>query len=381
MRVVHCCLSCFYIDNFSYQENEIVLRNVLDGHEVTVIASLETYDSKNNLIYVAPNEYIGAEGARVVRVPYCSFLPFKLARKVRAYNGVKRLLESLNPEIILFHGLSAWELLTVSRFARLNPHIRLFVDCHQDFNNSARSWISRNLLHKLFYKRIFQNSLEAIEEVLAVTVESQDFATEFYGSPKSKTRIFPLGVSIEDDEKLFWRRQKFRAEHSIEANDLVIVQTGKLNASKKLRDALLAFIKIKSEDLKFVIAGRMSDDVRDECHELLVSDRRILNLGWQSSDNLRNALAGSDLYIQPFGQTVTTQMAMGSGCVVIVENLPSHRWLIGDKGYLFNGSAELPETLFMAVENRSRIPALRTLTLDFARRELDYQMLARKLFN
>jgi hypothetical protein len=44
MKIVHMCLSCFYIDGYFYQENEIIRQNVDDGHDVVVIASTESYD-------------------------------------------------------------------------------------------------------------------------------------------------------------------------------------------------------------------------------------------------------------------------------------------------------------------------------------------------
>ena len=45
MKIAHICLSCFYIDGFSYQENELVRQNVSDGHDVLVITSTETINA------------------------------------------------------------------------------------------------------------------------------------------------------------------------------------------------------------------------------------------------------------------------------------------------------------------------------------------------
>ena len=68
MKICHMCLSCFYIDGYSYQENELVRQNVLDGHEVFVIASTETYAEDRTLSYIRPGDYEGGEGAPVCRV-------------------------------------------------------------------------------------------------------------------------------------------------------------------------------------------------------------------------------------------------------------------------------------------------------------------------
>ena len=67
MKILHLCLSCFYIDGFSYQENELARQNNLDGHDVLVIASTENYDANGRLVYGEPREYIGSDGVPVVR--------------------------------------------------------------------------------------------------------------------------------------------------------------------------------------------------------------------------------------------------------------------------------------------------------------------------
>ena len=69
MRILHLCLSCFYIDDAGYQENHLVRQHVADGHEVLVIASTEIFDGKGGLGYAEPGSYIGSDGAKVIRIP------------------------------------------------------------------------------------------------------------------------------------------------------------------------------------------------------------------------------------------------------------------------------------------------------------------------
>ena len=70
MRILHCCLSCFYIDGYNYQENILPKINKLDGHEVMVIASTETYIDNNNLGYIEPCEYYTCENVLIKRIAY-----------------------------------------------------------------------------------------------------------------------------------------------------------------------------------------------------------------------------------------------------------------------------------------------------------------------
>ena len=120
----------------------------------------------------------------------------------------------------------------------------------------------------------------------------------------------------------------------------------------------------------------MTDEVGGECLPLIQSDPRILYLDWLSTEELRSLLAGVDCYLQPFGQTVTTQMAMGFGCVILAQDLPSHRWLVGNNGCLFNDASELTDVLRWVVKNQVRLEKLKLATLQFAAAYLDYRKLA-----
>ena len=381
MKIVHVCLSNFYIDGYAYQENILVSEHVRAGHDVHVIASTESFDERLRFTYLSPGSYSGNDGALVTRLQYRYNMFPRLARKVRAYVGLEQILEDLKPQIIMFHSLCAWSLLTVTAYVRRNPGVKFFADCHEDFNNSARTWASRELLHKLFYKPIFRSCVDQIHEVLCITVESLDFAIDFYGSPRDKTRIYPLGCTIEASELVAQRRYDFRVRHGFFDTDIVITQTGKLDHTKQLEASLQAFCANSSSNLKLVIAGKMSDDVRARCLPLIQSDSRILDLGWQTPDELRTVLAGADCFLQPFGQTATTQMAMGYDCVILAQDVPSHRWLVGDNDFLFKDASELPVVLKRVIENQEELDKLKLANSHFAAAHLDYKKLALQILS
>jgi hypothetical protein len=360
----------------TYQENELIRQHVALGHEVTVIAATDTYSPDKQIVYTNPASSTLRCGAHLIRLPYAFGLGGWLASKIRIHSGLQECLNSLRPDRILFHGLCAWDLQVVASYVKKNRGVKLFADCHEDFNNSAMSWASRELLHKRFYKPIFLRSIHHIHEVLSVTVESLDFAVNFYDSPSAKTRIYPLGCSIESNDNIARRRLDFRAQHGLIDTDIVITQTGKLDRTKKLVSALLAFRANPSTSLKFVIAGRMTGDVKAECLPLIKNDSRVIDLGWQTADELCTVLAGADCFLQPFGQTVTTQMAMGYSCVILAQDLPSHRWLVGDNGYLFHNAGELERVFCWVIENQVRLDQLKLANSKFAATYLDYRELA-----
>ena len=65
MKILHCCLSCFYIDNYNYQENLLPRQNKIDGHDVSIIASTEVYINNTKLGYCEPKKYVNEDGIPV----------------------------------------------------------------------------------------------------------------------------------------------------------------------------------------------------------------------------------------------------------------------------------------------------------------------------
>jgi 1,2-diacylglycerol 3-alpha-glucosyltransferase len=376
VKILHVCVSGPFTDRMSYQENELVYQHVLQGHNVTVISATEMYGPNKQVIEADVGCYQLDCGATLIRLPYAWGLRGWLATKIRVHKGLRDCLDFIRPDLIMFHGLTAWDLLTVTAYVRRNPSVKFFADCHEDFNNSAKNWISRELLHKLFYKVIFRRCVDQIHKVLCITVESFEFAINFYRSPCAKTIMYPLGCTIESSEVVERRRADFRARHGFSDNDVVITQTGKLDHTKNLELALQAFCANPSPALKLVIAGQMTEDVKSVCMPMIRNDSRIMDLGWQSTDELRSVLAGVDCFLQPFGQTVTTQMAMAYGCVILAQDLPSHRWLVGNNGYLFEDANELAYVFNWVVENQVRLDQIQRANSAFAAAHLDYRQLA-----
>ena len=378
MKIVHLCLSCFYIDGYGYQENQLPAQHVKDGHEVTIIASTESFDAERKPCYLEPADYMGSDGARVIRLPYRAGLPAALARKVRAYPGVRRWLDALQPDVILFHGMCAWELLTVARYARAHPSVQLYVDCHEDFNNSARGWVSRQLLHASFYRPILLSALDVVRRVLCITVESIQFATDFYRVPRSQVELFPLAGHIHDDADYHARRHRIRQAHGVAEAEVVIVQSGKITANKLLPDALRAFVGTPSEHLRFWIVGTIVDDA-ESCEALIASDPRIRFLGWKSPQELEDVLCAADVFLQPSGQTATTQTSMCCRCALVVSDVPSHRALFVNNGFLINSQTSLSDALRALASAPQQVEEMKQRSLAFARQNLDYTELARRL--
>lgn len=380
MRIVHCCLSCFYIDGYAYQENQLVAEHVKDGHQVTVIASTESFGEDRLPCYVIPGDYVGTDGARVIRLPYRKIGFHFLATKVRSYPDVYDLLKQLSPDVIFFHGLCAYELLTVARYASLHSGVTVYADCHEDFNNSARSILSKWLLHYCFYRPILSKCLPIIRKVLCISQEAMDFARIMYGVPMGQLEFYPLGGDILSDEEYSRVRERVRSEFGWNEESIVFMQTGKLDQAKKLGASLRAFLACPGSHLRFVIVGQILQDVASEVVPLIESDDRILNYGWVQASELRQLLCAADIYVQPGSQSATMQMSLCCRRPVVLDDVSSHRVFIEDNGFLVSDEAELTKAFArFSKMSRLELDAMSSKSLAVAARLLDYRLLARRV--
>ena len=150
MKVTHLCLACFFPDGYSYQENMLPKYHKLQGHEVSVIASLQTFDENGNVSYMDKvSEYRNEYDIPVIRLDYKK--PDKIYKKLKRFNGVKEALEKTRPEILFIHGCQFLDIDIVIDYLKQNPEIVVYVDNHADFSNSATNWLSLHILHKMIW--------------------------------------------------------------------------------------------------------------------------------------------------------------------------------------------------------------------------------------
>lgn len=371
MKIAHICLSCFYIDGFSYQENELVKQHVRSGHDVIVIASTENYVNAK-LSYVQPGSYNGADGAYVIRIPYSSFLPHKVMTKLRIHPNVYDKLHDFEPDVIVFHGLCGWELKTVCKYKIDNPKVKLWVDSHEDHNNSARTLYSK-LLHRYFYKPVIRSVLTHIDNILCVSLDTMDFVVSTYGVPREKLKFFPLGSKVYNDDDYESIRTECREKYGLSKKVILFVQSGKQNKRKKLIDSLEAFSKTSNKNFKFFIVGSLSDDISREASMYIEQDERIIFLGWQNSEELQQLLCAADIYLQPGTQSATMQMALGARCAVIVDDVLSHQPFVKKNGWLINERLSLEEILKSPDLELSKLEKMQKESHEIAINILDYR--------
>jgi 1,2-diacylglycerol 3-alpha-glucosyltransferase len=109
------------------------------------------------------------------------------------------VISSLNPDIIFTHGCQFLDIKHIARYAKLHPKVKVYVDNHSDFSNSARNFLSKNILHKIIW-RYCANLIEPYTtKFYGVLPARVDFLKNIYKIPRDKVELLVMGA---DDEKV-----------------------------------------------------------------------------------------------------------------------------------------------------------------------------------
>jgi glycosyltransferase involved in cell wall biosynthesis len=380
MKILHCCLANFYVDNYGYQENILPKQNKLDGHDVSILASTETYLNDDKLGYVEPRKYINEDGIPVTRVPYKKILTKFITRKFRSYKGVYKILEEENPDVILFHDTCAWELLTVAKYKKKHSHVKLFVDSHTDANNSATNFFSKNILHRIFYKMIARIACRHIDKILCISLETQDFLNTIYGISEDKLEFYPLGGVVLEDKEYLIKREKIRTALSLGEDDILLVHAGKLDKHKRTAEILEAFSKVESKKLRLVILGSFPEDQWPILMPMIQADHRVSYEGWGNAEELVEYLCAADMYVQPGSQSATMQNAICCRCSVMLYPHRSHEPYLKGNGYFVKTVEDMVVCFKSIVDQPQLLKQMSTDSLKIAHDLLDYRKLASRLY-
>lgn len=354
MKILHCCLACFYIDNYGYQENILPKQHKKDGHEVEILASTETFLNHITLGYIAAGSYISESGIPVTRLQYSNLLPHFIMKKLRIYKGVSSVLDRFAPDIIFVHDCQFLDIRHIVKYAKSKPGVKIFVDCHTDFLNSARNWFSKNIMHKIIYRKCAKMIEPYATKFFGVLPVRCDFLHDIYGIPREKIELLELGA--EDDKIHVEMRDEIRGRICRELNlgvkDFIIITGGKLDKQKNTEALLDAVVMIASDRIKLVIFGSITNDVLNAV-EKKIDNPSVRYIGWINADKVYDYLLSADLAIFPGLHSVLWEQAVACGVPCIFRNIEGihHVNTGGNCMFLNEGSAEEISQILRKIED------------------------------
>lgn len=382
MKIAHLCLAAFYIDDFGYQENVLPKMHLKQGHNVEIIASTETYIEKSFLGYVEPSIYTSKDGIKVTRLPYARWLPTKLVRKLRIYNGLYDAINKFKPDVIFIHGVQFLSVYTIRKYVAKNKHVKVFADGHTDFINSANNWLSKNILHKIIYRHCAQVLVPFTEKFWGVTPLRVDFFRDVYKVPENKTDLLVLGV---DDTQLDLKnsdlaRERVRKKYGLTQSDIVLITGGKLDERKHIHYLMETVGRNFNKKLKLLVFGEATDEMK-EVIEAHFQYENVIRVGWLSPSEVYDYLHAADLAVFPGTHSVLWEQCVGLGLPCIFRRWKGmeHVNVGGNCLFLEAGDAqEIRNVLRQLIESENLLPELQKSALKKGPKEFTYSQIAKK---
>jgi 1,2-diacylglycerol 3-alpha-glucosyltransferase len=313
MKILHCCLAAFYIDNYGYQENILPKMHQLQGHKVQIVASTETYIENKKLGYIEAKSYFTPENIPITRIPYLKGIPHFINKKLRIYSGLTKLLNNFKPDIIFLHDvqfLGVWE---IKKYAKRN-NVIIYADCHTDFLNSAKNWVSKNTLHKIIYRRCAKAIEPYTKKFYGVLPLRVDFLKDVYKIPVHKLDLLVLGADDTqfDLSKKESIRKNIRNHYNINENDFLVISGGKIDRRKNIHILMNAFREIQRDDIKLIVFGTANDDLKEEISQYKTI-KNIVLIDWLDTKTIYDLLMTADLGFFPGTHSVLWEQSVGIG--------------------------------------------------------------------
>lgn len=352
MKIVHVSLASSFNLEMSYQENQFIENHVKNKIDVTLITTCYKF-LDNDLIKVPEEKTQINKYFKLIRLKYrFAFLDF-ISSKLRMVKDLKQILEEENPDMIYHHSLQTFEMITISRYCRING-IPFIVDSHEDIHNSARNFLSRFVLHKIYYKFLIKLVYKYISKIYYVSVESRDFLVNTYNLSTEKMEFLPLGGDPVGEELYSKIRDKIRRELNI-SDKLVFTHSGKFDEKKRTLEIIESFSRIKDDDFVLIISGVFEKRILKDAQSMIIKDSRIKFLGWKSSGELKEILMASDVYLQPGSQSATMQVAVCLRTALALYPYVNYKNLFTEDEIWFIKTKNDLDELFQKISNEKKL--------------------------
>lgn len=359
MKIVHLCLCSFFPDNYSYQENMLPKYHKKLGYDVEVIASTQSFDKQGKVCYLDNvGTYHNEYDIKVTRLAYKSNR--KIWKKLKRYIGVFEAISKAEPDVLFIHGGQFLDIDQVVKYIKMHPDVKVYVDNHADFSNSATNWFSKNILHRIVWKHTVHKIEPYTRKFYGVLPVRVDFLKNVYGLPADKCELLVMGADDElvERAKTSGARERIRKQSGIKNDDFLIVTGGKIDKWKTQTLLLMQAVQnISNPNVKLIVFGSVNDELIEQVKALSDSNK-VQYIGWISSDDTYDYFEASDLVVFPGRHSVMWEQATGQGKPMIVKDWPGthHVDLGGNVIFLTEDSvSEIQEKIEYLLSDPSKL--------------------------
>ena len=380
MKIVHLCLASFYPDGYSYQENMLPKYHKALGYEVAIIASLVTFDKNGKTAYLPKaSTYQNEYDIPVTRLNYRGNL--RVARKMRTYRGVYDAIQREAPDILFIHGCQFLDISQVVKYLKEHPNVRVYVDNHADFSNSARNFFSRTILHKRIWRRCAHQIEPYTRKFYGVLPARVDFLKDVYRLPPEKVELLVMGADDDAVQKSADPevRAQIRAQHGIKDSDFLIMTGGKIDQFKKQTLLLMqAVMDIARPDVKLIVFGSVIPELKADV-DALSDGTHVSFIGWVESARSYDYFAAADLAVFPGRHSVFWEQVCGQGIPMLVKRWDgtTHVDAGGNVAFLTQDSTqEIKDHITALLDRSARYVQMKTVAEQEGAKQFSYRDIA-----
>lgn len=357
MKITHVCLTGPFSDGWSYQENLLSKYHKKLGYDVDVIASQYVWGSDGKIGMHSKEDYINDDGVHMIRIP--STMHTNINSKVRLYKGLYSAIEKSAPDILFIHGVQFVGIGTIVNYLKKHNDTVVYVDNHSDFSNSASSWISKNVQHKILWKYFAKKINPYVKKFYGVLPARVDFLVDMYDLPKEKVELLVMGADDELVESAAnsKKKEEIRAKYNIGNDDFLIMTGGKIDLHKQQTLLLMdAVNEINNPKVKLLVFGSVVDELMEEVNKRCSDKAQYI--GWVVSKDSYQYFAAADLVVFPGRHSVFWEQVVGQGIPMIVKywDGTTHVDVCGNVKFLRNDSSEeIKDTINSVIANYAEL--------------------------
>lgn len=384
MKIVHVCLAGSYNDDWTYQDNLLSQYHKELGYDVTLITSPFINNTKTDgYLFYRVGEYQNRFGIKIIRLPLIISNNSKIILKLRSYKGLYERLVEEQPDIIFVHGGQFMDLKKVIKYKKRNLKVRLYIDNHADFSNSARSRFSYYIMHKFLWRSVIRKSLPYTEKYYGVLPARVNFLIQMYGLPSNKVELLVMGADdelVEYGNSIETQNETYK-KYKISKEDFLIVTGGKIDKAKiQVFDLIEAIKEIGEEKIKLVIFGPIVEELREKMLSK-IDNKKINYIEWLDAKGAYGVFGIASLAFFPGRHSVYWEQVVGQGVPIVVKRWEgtTHVDLGGNCIFLEEGSKEEIQKIILELyQNKEKYVKMRTVAKERGCKEFSYLEIAKK---
>lgn len=381
--ICHICILATFNDNFGYQDNILPKYHAKLGYKVYRFINTNSFvDGKMVLDSRPQMDYTDNDGVTnfVFKISNS-----KMGRFMKKYEHIYERLTEIKPDIIFIHGPQTISVMDVIRYKKKNPQTKIFADNHGDFYNmpiDKGKFLS--ILNNRYIARYYAKTLtKHIEKLWGVTPWREHYLHKVYNIPHEKTGLLIMGgdddlISFDDRETI---RKSQRKKYGISEEDFVIITGGKIDRKKNVIPLMHAIESIEDKNIKLVIFGAVSDDLKEKFDELVSKNKNFINIGWQDIKGSNDWFLAADLAFFPGTHSVLWEQAVACGipCVFKRFDKMNHVDTGGNCKFLNGESTEDMKDMLLAILKDGNMYAeMKRVAVGEGRKEFLYSHIAKK---